>query len=59
MPRKQKGIGAIIVFDDKEYSHEEASFLSTRFFSVLARIAEKKSPQSIYRKCFRPIFVNN
>lgn len=42
MQRKQKDIGVIIEFDDKEYSYEEASFLWTRFFSVLARIADIK-----------------
>lgn len=41
MPRKQKDIGVIIEFDDKEYSYEEASFLWTRFFSVISELLIK------------------
>lgn len=56
MPRKQKDIGVIIEFDDKEYSYEEASFLWTRFFSVLARIAEKEIPAEYIQKVFSSDF---
>ena len=55
MPRKSKDIGVIIKFDDKEYSYEETSFLLSRFFAVLARIAEK-TPVKHKQKVFSPDF---
>ncbi len=48
----RKDVGIKILFDDKDYSPEECSYLYGRFFHVLSNLAKKEVPESFIQKVF-------
>ena len=52
---KNKDVGLIIQFDDKEYTKEETEFLWERFFLLLAEIINPKIDPEIVKNTTKTI----